>query len=915
MARIKDYASSRTTAAATTIVCPAPTIAEGDLLVAFLTADTGSQTWSNTGWTQLFTATNTCNMGILWKIASWADITSADFTFTGTVSETFECVLLSISDCNSATPFDGTGYATSNISSTVKTACATRTTTADDCLLLFLGVRDAATNTPSILEGPCTMLFGKDGASHSDSIAFGFQHTAGTTPANVYMSALGTLTAGVVGVVTISPAASGVGQKPTYVVADDSSYLNPFAGVAYNSDSAWATTIGQWLGNILHTIGGVGKTVAAGSTSTTSLADYGINAYHTVNAIRGYSTSEYYIGHHLQFATANRPNITDKQLMLHIMPQTPIATQTIDDAAAAGTRGIGIGLTYESPMRAVLGYNANTTVWLDETSDSNNSTTNDVLPPPQQLTTSGDALYIGDTAPFEIVAITVGTAASKTGGSLVWQYYNGAWTTFTPSGDPSNVCQTAATRGVLKLPQSLSATWTTTNPSGSDNLYWIRALCNQNPSALTTTPKITQMWRYKQAVWHVGGRGTSWGINRFPAVIHPSNTSGRIESRNFNSNAATAIADIACVTSQKLVITTWAFASAWAVGKTTLAGGTYSTPVNIPGICFAAADGKERMSVVRQGESQLMALQPIQFGDGGTNPIYLNLDSTSISFPRIYDQSVREVNFCSIPNFVGLTYYPGASDTIKHTNAAISSPSQFHWKIHASASSAASWDFSGLQIIGAGTIQLTAGIPINGVIFNGCDGVSADNARITGSTFKNSVNTSGALWVTTPTEMSACTGCAFEDNDYGIILTSTAPCAYDLYGLTFSNNASADIYLKATAGTATINVLGGGDTPACSSAGCTIVVSNPVTITLTSLMSGSEVRIYDQSMNELAGIESTDETGEFSYQYNYVAGTYVDIVIHHLNYIAYRLENYELPAADASLPISQQTDRQYSNPT
>jgi len=91
------------------------------------------------------------------------------------------------------------------------------------------------------------------------------------------------------------------------------------------------------------------------------------------------------------------------------------------------------------------------------------------------------------------------------------------------------------------------------------------------------------------------------------------------------------------------------------------------------------------------------------------------------------------------------------------------------------------------------------------------------------------------------------------------------------------------------------------------------VVNNPKTLTLTGLIANSEVRIYTHgTTDELAGVENSGTT--FDYPYNYVAATYVDIVVHKADRIYYRIENYLLANADASLPVTQQFDRQYSNP-
>ena len=85
------------------------------------------------------------------------------------------------------------------------------------------------------------------------------------------------------------------------------------------------------------------------------------------------------------------------------------------------------------------------------------------------------------------------------------------------------------------------------------------------------------------------------------------------------------------------------------------------------------------------------------------------------------------------------------------------------------------------------------------------------------------------------------------------------------------------------------------------------------TLSLTGLIASSEVRIFTHgTTTELSGIENSGTS--FDYNYTYAPSTYVDIIIMHLNYNYYRIENYLLPASDGSIPIQQIGDRVYSNP-
>lgn len=348
----------------------------------------------------------------------------------------------------------------------------------------------------------------------------------------------------------------------------------------------------------------------------------------------------------------------------------------------------------------------------------------------------------------------------------------------------------------------------------------------------------------------------------------------------------------------------------WALDTVVLAGGSTGNPLGITEIVDVAARAKERLSSIQQGAKQMLCLQLIQFGDGGTNLVDINLDSTAIEFPSRKNAANKVVNYNGIDNSVGFIYYPGPQDSIIHKNSIISSANKFRWGLHASASTSASYDFSGLVIIGAGTVTLKSGITFDGITFQSCDEIAAIGATIVNCSFKSTTG-AGALNIATSAEMDEVTNTTFSGNAYGIRLTSVSAAMYAFTGIQFSGNTK-DIYVAATSGTVTINVTSG-DTPTYDSAGATVVINNPKTLTLTGLIANSEVRIYTHgTITELAGIENSGTS--FEYQYNYSAGTYVDIVIHKPEYLYYRIDNYLLANGDASIPISQQFDRQYANP-
>jgi hypothetical protein len=228
-----------------------------------------------------------------------------------------------------------------------------------------------------------------------------------------------------------------------------------------------------------------------------------------------------------------------------------------------------------------------------------------------------------------------------------------------------------------------------------------------------------------------------------------------------------------------------------------------------------------------------------------------------------------------------------------------------------------------------GTFAFLPNTSVTGCTFRRCKAVTLGGATIEDSLITNpEVATNSAAVITA--ELDLLSGCSFVQaatGGHAVELTSVGDgsmiwdcvtTGYDTGAtgspVTPTNTGDEDIYVSATTGTVTINVASGATTPSVRSAGATVnVVAGQTTLTLTGLVSGSEVRIYSAgTQTELAGVESSGTS--FAYTYTYAASTQVDIVVHHVDYIYARIPSYTLGSADSSLPISQVFDRNYKNP-
>ncbi len=709
MPAIRDWTFNYTTATTgTTISATLPSYQQNDLLLAIVSTDTGTtQAWSSTGWTQLFSTSNTNNLGIIYKIAGASE---SDPTFTYTIAETANVHLLSIRDVDTSTPFNGTGGAGTGYRTATNSAAVASlpqlTTTVANSLILYICTESTAV-VPGVLQGPVTFEDAADGAAHSEGFSWGFMPSTGATSTNVKCNKSGT-SAGVLATIGISPPSGGATVIPPYCAGDSSIYVDPIHGTtAFNGNTAFAATYTTSFGTTLNT-----KT--AGNGTAAAAADVGINSFHSMGQLTGITTAGTWSGARLAIATANKPDVTGKNVLVHVKPSTPKIYQNTDPLAKTGVKGVAFGMS-----------------------------------------------------------------------------------------------STAATN-------------------------------------------------YK--VWHVHGAGTLWDTaQHLPLVINEGNTSGNIQ--NTGTLAPSSIESFGFAISGFLVAPVFQFGSLWALDTTVVAGGNAAEPVGVVGIQKICSSGKERMSVLEQGAAQILVLQPIQIGDGGTSPVYLDLNGTAIEFPKQYDVSSKNVFYCSVDNVAGLTYYPGASDTISHRNSIVSSKSRFKWGLHASASTSATYDFSNLSVIGAGTISLARAVTITGLTINDYSTLDVTGLTLNSGTILNPPATSASITTSTTARLGTCAinvstltagnwwwagadpslifqNCAFTGGGgHALSISATGGSTLTLTGNTwtgFGGNGTTGAALLFTAGsgTVTVNIAGGG-TPTYKATGMTINFVNAKTVKVT----------------------------------------------------------------------------------
>jgi len=221
------------------------------------------------------------------------------------------------------------------------------------------------------------------------------------------------------------------------------------------------------------------------------------------------------------------------------------------------------------------------------------------------------------------------------------------------------------------------------------------------------------------------------------------------------------------------------------------------------------------------------------------------------------------------------------------------------------------------------TFQFQASSTLTNDVFRRCDTVTQSGSTISQCTFDTSY-ASMSLISDVPNLVSNCTFASDGDN-HAMQIVTAGSCTF--VGHKFTG------YIAGTAGTGSVtgtnatvyNTSGGkvtisvtsGDVPSVRNSGSSTseVITGQKTLTLSGLVSGSEVRIFSGSNPatavQLAGVETSTTT--FPYTYTYTADFPVNIVIFNVSYLPI-YQAYTVGSTDATLPIQQVTDRQYFNP-
>jgi len=189
----------------------------------------------------------------------------------------------------------------------------------------------------------------------------------------------------------------------------------------------------------------------------------------------------------------------------------------------------------------------------------------------------------------------------------------------------------------------------------------------------------------------------------------------------------------------------------------------------------------------------------------------------------------------------------------------------------------------------------------------------ADFLRNTVSGYEGTADTSVLIWdvATDPnTHLDDCEYTMGTALTHAIEFGLNSPLTMTLSGNVFTGygadaSTSAALHFKRTSGTITLNITDGA-IPTYKSDGATVNIVASVTVTLTGLIAGTEVRVYDTGDDsEIDGVESSGT----SFAFSDTAANDVYIRIFHVDYEPADLEGFIIPATATSIPIQQRFDR------
>jgi len=234
---------------------------------------------------------------------------------------------------------------------------------------------------------------------------------------------------------------------------------------------------------------------------------------------------------------------------------------------------------------------------------------------------------------------------------------------------------------------------------------------------------------------------------------------------------------------------------------------------------------------------QFVYLHSIQLGDG-IEGINFEDSEKSLAFPPLSDGVATFDNYLVA---LGVDTKMKSGDSVSITNSQVGSTVAFPFTTDATTSATSSMDVGGTTFVQA-TAVFQSHQTIENALFIGGEGITDNNATMTGCTFDAILRAAGYINLSTTNNISSCTFKAGVSSDYAIKIDTAG--TYSMDALTFTG-FTASLNATHTTGTVTINILNNGDSPVLDNTwtdngsgnftkgSATTLIVNAVTLTVT----------------------------------------------------------------------------------
>lgn len=242
-------------------------------------------------------------------------------------------------------------------------------------------------------------------------------------------------------------------------------------------------------------------------------------------------------------------------------------------------------------------------------------------------------------------------------------------------------------------------------------------------------------------------------------------------------------------------------------------------------------------------------IQPIEWGNGGTNTTTLNSGNTTLVFAALADGSTSfQYNYTK----QAITFNCGSSDALALDGYTIRSDTAFDFDC-TTATAPSSSSAVGTTLLNA-DLTLDADISLTDISCVNLPSVIDGGNTVSGGTWDNCEDL--------PIEVVDGQSATVRNATDGLLVDTAG--TYDISSVTFSNNTN-DIHVTASSGTVTLTLGEGQSEPSINNTGgATVAFSQDMTATFTNIQSGDTIRVEDNAGTEQVYTTSAGTTYQFT---------------------------------------------------